>query len=194
MGCGFEPGRCPKNAALEKTLCFWHDGLFQIRNIAKPTSALSGSVLVPTHFWVNKSLSMMCMPLNRVISHKGIFWATLVLCVPTRGLEIGPRFWGRHRGQPIKWSQDNGGRELPFPLPLRSCLKKPRQDTVAPKADITQWFRWRTNFKFWSKRTILNKKEQFWTKRDNLEPKGTVLYKKGQFRATRDNLEPKGII
>jgi hypothetical protein len=33
IGCGFEPGWCPKNAALEKT-CAWHDGLFQIRMVA----------------------------------------------------------------------------------------------------------------------------------------------------------------
>jgi hypothetical protein len=29
MGCGFKPGWCSKNAALENT-CAWHDGLFQI--------------------------------------------------------------------------------------------------------------------------------------------------------------------
>jgi hypothetical protein len=33
--------------ALEKT-CVWHDGLFQICMVAKPTSALSGSVLSST--------------------------------------------------------------------------------------------------------------------------------------------------
>ena len=36
-------------------------------------------------------------------------------CSHTRAynLEIGgPRFWGRSRGQPIKWSQDNGGYDL----------------------------------------------------------------------------------
>jgi hypothetical protein len=37
MGCGFEPGRCPKNAALEKTGFAWHDGLFQSRVVEKPT-------------------------------------------------------------------------------------------------------------------------------------------------------------
>jgi hypothetical protein len=47
MGCEFEPGRCPKNAALEKTGFAWQNGLFQKCMVAKPTSALSGSVLVP---------------------------------------------------------------------------------------------------------------------------------------------------
>jgi hypothetical protein len=39
MVCGFEPARCPKNAALENT-CAWHDGLLthgcvDIKNVDK---------------------------------------------------------------------------------------------------------------------------------------------------------------